>query len=81
MLEALACGKPIVSTDVSGARDMIVEGANGFVVDGCDPKRFAETMVRALSLREHEQTSLRIAERYAPTKLAKDLGILWSPLA
>ncbi|UCE46363.1 MAG: glycosyltransferase family 4 protein, partial [Phycisphaerales bacterium] len=41
MLEAIACGLPVVSTDVSGARDMIVEGQNGFVIPNRDPEHFA----------------------------------------
>ncbi len=81
LLEAIACGKAVVSTNVSGARDMIVEGENGFVVDGRDPKQFAEAMNRTLSLREPEETSLRIAQRYAIANLAKDLSMLWVPLA
>ena len=80
MLEALACGKPIVSTDVSGARDMIIEGGNGYIVEKRDPKRFTEAMVLALTLTQPEHISLRIAERYAVANLAKDLGSLWPPL-
>lgn len=79
MLEALACGKPIVSTDVSGARDMIIGGTNGFILEGHDPKRFADAMLRALSLEECEQTSLRLAEKYALKNLARDLGAHWKP--
>lgn len=32
IMEALASGKPIVTTDVRGNRDMVVHGENGFVV-------------------------------------------------
>ena len=32
VLEASACGRPVVSTKVGGAEDMIVEGYNGFFV-------------------------------------------------
>ncbi|OHB60349.1 MAG: hypothetical protein A2167_00330 [Planctomycetes bacterium RBG_13_46_10] len=81
MLEALACGKPIVSTAVSGARDMIVEGANGFVIDGRDPKQFAEAMNSALALKEADKVSLGIADKYTLKNLAIDLGKFWKPLA
>jgi glycosyltransferase involved in cell wall biosynthesis len=81
MLEALACRKPIVSTAVSGARDMIVEGVNGYIVEKRDPKCFVKAMVRALSISEPEQTSLCIAEKYSLKNLSKDLATLWKPLA
>jgi glycosyltransferase involved in cell wall biosynthesis len=81
MLEALACGKPIVSTAVSGARDMIVEGGNGYIVEKRDPKCFSETMCRALALKDSDKVSLVLAEKYAVKNLARDLGMLWEPLA
>jgi glycosyltransferase involved in cell wall biosynthesis len=80
MLEALACGKPIVSTDVSGARDMIVEGGNGYIVEKRDPKCFADAMNRALAIKGAQEISLRVAEKYAVKNLARDLGRLWHAL-
>ena len=50
MLEALACGKPIVSTPVSGSHDMITEGLNGFVIDERDPSMYAAAVRCALAL-------------------------------
>jgi glycosyltransferase involved in cell wall biosynthesis len=40
MLEALACALPMVSTNVSGASEMIIEGQNGFIVDSRDHVKF-----------------------------------------
>jgi glycosyltransferase involved in cell wall biosynthesis len=81
MLEALACGKPIVSTDISGARDMIVEGENGFVIETRNPFEFANAMVQALTLKQSQQVSLNLAEKYALKNLAKDITAHWKPLA
>ena len=81
MLEALACGKPIVSTDVSGARDMILEGGNGYIVEKRDPNCFAEAMNRSLALKEAAKISLRLADKYALKNLVRELGELWKPLA
>lgn len=80
MLEALACAKPIVSTDVSGAKDMIVEGENGFIIENRNHKCFAEAMNRALFLPEAKKISLRMAEKYAVKNLARDLRSVWEPL-
>lgn len=48
MLEALACGKSIVTTDVSGASDMIESGVNGFICMERNPELFAKMVNRAL---------------------------------
>ncbi|MCK5023387.1 MAG: glycosyltransferase, partial [Candidatus Aenigmarchaeota archaeon] len=81
MLEALACGKPIVSTNVSGAKDMIRQGQNGFVVEKRNSVEFAKAMEFALMLENSKKVSLSIAENYALKNLAKDLGRLWKPLS
>ena len=80
MLEALACGKPIVSTRVSGTRDMISIGANGYVVDGRDPDAYAAAVCRAMTLRDVEQISRGIAARYSMEGLARDLRAKWPVL-
>jgi glycosyltransferase involved in cell wall biosynthesis len=42
LLEAMACGLPVVCTDGGGNRDLIEEGINGFMVWERDPKRLAD---------------------------------------
>src|SRR5690606_28540589 len=42
--EAMAVGLPIVSTDVPGCRETVVEGRNGFLVPPRDPRALAEAM-------------------------------------
>lgn len=81
MLEMLACGKAIVSTDVSGANDMIISGHNGFVVKKRNPALFADAIIRAFELKNAEQISLKIAYQYSTKRLAADLGSLWEPLS
>jgi glycosyltransferase involved in cell wall biosynthesis len=81
MMEALACGKPIVSTDVSGARDMIETGCNGFVLTTRDAEDFARAMHQALGLEGAQEDSLKIAAKYSVDHLARELGALWRPLA
>lgn len=81
MLEALACGVPVVSTDVSGARDLVRPGENGFVVEGRDPAALGAAMVRALALPGAREVSLSAAAGYRLDRLAERLGAAWGVLA
>jgi len=48
LLEALACGKPVVATRVGGAPDAIRDGHNGFLVPPKDPDSLALKLKEAL---------------------------------
>ncbi len=41
LLEALACGKPVIATDVGGNPEIIVHGENGFLVPPRSPQAIA----------------------------------------
>ncbi|HET8946517.1 MAG TPA: glycosyltransferase family 4 protein [Candidatus Polarisedimenticolia bacterium] len=47
--EALACGVPVVATDIGGASEIVREGETGFVVPPRDPARLAEAIDRLLA--------------------------------
>ncbi len=81
MLEVMACGRPIVSTSVSGATSMIRQGENGWVLPTRDPACYAEAIVKALHLPSVADVSLPIADQFSVTNLARDLGAVWRPLA
>ena len=81
MLEAIACGKPIVSTRVSGTSDMITPGGNGYIVEHRCPDAFAQAMNNALTLKAAAQVSLNTAKRYRLGNLKHELGQIWSPMA
>jgi glycosyltransferase involved in cell wall biosynthesis len=80
MLEALACGKPIVTTPVSGADEMITPGKNGLIVRSRDPAEFAAAMEQALTLKDAGVTSAATVERFSLTTLGERLAHLWFPL-
>jgi len=46
ILEAMATGRPIITTDMPGCRETVVEGVNGFLVPPRDPKALAAAMQR-----------------------------------
>jgi len=50
--EAMASGKPIVATAVDGAKEAIIEGVNGFLVEPHDIERFADRVIRLIRDRE-----------------------------
>ena len=49
-LEALACGTPVVATDVGGMKRIIDEGKTGVVIKNNDPYPFARKISRFLSM-------------------------------
>ena len=77
MVEAIACGKPIVSTNVSGSTDMIKDGLNGFIVQNRDPREFADKIHMALNLENASQISRNLARQYSLESLKSDLERYW----
>ena len=49
VLEALACGKPVVATKVGGIPDLVREGENGLLIRERDPGHVADRLVQALA--------------------------------
>jgi len=81
MVEALACGKPIVSTNIGAASSLVVEGQNGFIIKGRDDRAFAGGIERAAELESAQGVSLQLAENYALKHMKRDLSRLWPVLA
>lgn len=49
LVEAAACGKPIVTTDVDGCRDVVRDGVNGLLVPPRKPRELASAIERLIS--------------------------------
>ena len=49
LLEAMACGRPIVATDVGGNRDIVVDGETGILVPVGDPAALARRVCELLN--------------------------------
>jgi D-inositol-3-phosphate glycosyltransferase len=50
-LESMACGTPVVSTDVGNLRDIILEGKTGYVLDDNQPQHIADKLLSILIAR------------------------------
>ncbi|OFZ14440.1 MAG: hypothetical protein A3D92_19535 [Bacteroidetes bacterium RIFCSPHIGHO2_02_FULL_44_7] len=59
LIEAQAGGVPVVTTDVGGVRDVVVEGETGYIVDPNDVKQFAQ---RVLFLIENEKKRTEMSQ-------------------
>lgn len=57
VLEAMACGKPVVATDVGGNKEIIIDGKNGFIVSSRDEDALAD---RILTLAGNEELTIRM---------------------
>lgn len=65
--EAMAMGRAVITTDVPGCRETVVDGVNGFLVEKWNPQTLAEKMIYFI---EHpEQIKIMGEESY---KIAKE---------
>lgn len=58
VLEAMALGTPVISTDCGGMKEVIEDGVNGFIVPMRNPKAAAEAIVRFSKLDEEQKQHL-----------------------
>jgi glycosyltransferase involved in cell wall biosynthesis len=49
LIEAAACGRPIVATDVPGCREIVRHNENGLLVSAKDPQALAVALNRLLN--------------------------------
>jgi len=68
LVEAMACGVPVVATTSPGTQEIVTTGADGLLVDRHEPAEFAAALARVLDdarLRQRmAETARQHAERY-----------------
>jgi D-inositol-3-phosphate glycosyltransferase len=56
VIEANACGTPVIASDVPGLRDAVVDGKTGFLVPFGDVEGFAARMIEVLENKDLRMT-------------------------
>jgi teichuronic acid biosynthesis glycosyltransferase TuaC len=64
LLESLACGTPVVATDVGGAPEIVRRGQDGFLVPHGDPISLRDALLRALEQPWDRQAIVHHARRF-----------------
>ena len=76
--EAMACGRPVIATDVAGCvADLVRDGENGYVVRAGAPEDLARAMVRLLNApelqRQMGERSSKMSLQFTPEAWAEGL--------
>lgn len=71
VLEALACGLPVVTTDVGEVRRVVLKGSSGEVVTSCEPTDIAQALVTVLRQPQvyNRENCVRSVDDYTPLKV------------
>jgi colanic acid/amylovoran biosynthesis glycosyltransferase len=82
LMEAMACGLPVVTTAVSGIPEIIRDGVNGRLVPPDDPAALAEALVRIDGDRQlaeslSAQARATVRERFDGERFAAELAALF----
>ena len=69
ILESMACGRPVITTDWTGCREPIVDGVNGYLIPIKSPKELAKRMYqlavdRELLLKMSDEAYKTCQEKY-----------------
>jgi glycosyltransferase involved in cell wall biosynthesis len=76
LLEAMACGKPVIATDVGGNAEAVVHGNTGIIVPPLTPDAIAGAaiaLVRAPELRERmgQNGRIRVEQRFSLEQMVR----------
>ncbi len=78
LIEALAAGTPVVSTDVGGVKDVVVDGVNGFLVGSGDAQALSKRLLDLVY--DQKKRSVfgaegreMVREKFSQHRLVKDI--------
>lgn len=80
LLEAAACGRPIVATDTPGCREIVRDGVNGFLVPVRDPLSLARAVKRLIDSKELRQQMGGEGRRIVLDEFSQE-RVVWQTMA
>ncbi len=82
ILEALACGTPVIARDSGGPADIVIDGVNGALVAHDKPQEMATALWQHFTeaTAYQPETSRASALRFAPTAIAQQYAQLYAQL-
>jgi glycosyltransferase involved in cell wall biosynthesis len=85
LIEAQACNVPVISTDVGGVRDIVLEGETGFIIQKGDVKGFSEKLGILIENDEIRKKMSQngwnyVREKFHYLRLAKDMEAYYKEL-
>ena len=63
-MEGCAVGKPIITTNHPGCKEMVVDGENGFVVEKRNVELLARAMEKYILLSEQDKREMSLKSRW-----------------
>ena len=83
-LEAMACGTPVIASEVGGLAYLVRDGETGFTIPDQEPEALTEKMTWLLNDRELHSTmsarAVEYAQDYAWEKIARQIVDLYEEL-
>lgn len=82
LIEAMACSKPVVATNVGGVKDVVIDGESGFLCASNDAEGFAEKVSELLHDRAKREKfgafgRASVMNKYAKERLVGDIESLY----
>jgi glycosyltransferase involved in cell wall biosynthesis len=75
LIEAVACGRPVVTTDVPGCREVVSHGVNGFLVQPRDSHALAEALMNLISDSSLRERMGRLGRERAEKEFSSEIII------
>lgn len=85
LIEAMACGTPVIGTSIGGITDIIEDGYNGLLIAEKSPDDIANKTIRILADKEYaeklkQNALITVSSKYSWSRIAEEFGSIYSQL-